>query len=102
MAVNGVAGYFRAEFKLGDMNILYGFKLRSTSVDPMFALVSPSSTLLKLLREGDVITMKYYSSDRSMPGKDRETRITYIRMFPPGRFNGHCMIGLETAPAIDQ
>ncbi len=85
-----------AEFKIGHINIIYQFKLRGNSVEPLFVVVDEDSRILETLRPGDVIPMKYYGPDRSQPAKALNTKIKHISRNCPGKFRGHVMIGLDT------
>jgi len=78
------------------MNVLYQFKLTSIDLEPMVAVVKEGSRVLECLKAGDIVPVKYYSSNRPAPAESKNTRIKYISKHCSQRFRGHYMIGLET------
>lgn len=94
--------YYSVEFLLNEPNILYQFKLWKLQSNVMFALVKKNSAILDELNVGDVLSMKYYSSDALYPTENKNTRIKYITVEEHGRFKGHCLIGLEWADSEKQ
>jgi hypothetical protein len=86
--------YYSAEFKLAHPKILYQFKLRRSESEPMFAVVKEGSKALDNINEGDIINMRYYPSDRSIPPETLDTRIKYITRDETTGFKNHYVIGL--------
>ncbi len=89
------SAYYSAEFELDCSRLLYQFKLRKSVSEPMFAVVKEGSRALKNIKEGDVINMRYYSLDKSVPARSKETRIKYIAKDSSVGFKDHYVIGLD-------
>ncbi len=87
--------YYSAEFQLDHSKILYQFKIRKSASEPMFAVVKEGSRALKNIKEGDIVTMRYYSLDKSVPSCSKETRIKYICKDSTIGFKNHYVIGLD-------
>ena len=58
------------------------------------ASLGQNSEILGHLRVGDVMEMKYYTSDSFCPTRTMETEISHITREDEGRFQGHCLVGL--------
>ena len=87
--------YYSAEFKLHEPRILYQFKIRKSVEEPVYVVVKEGSKALDNIKEGDVISMRYYSLDRSIPSRSRDTRIKYITKDSSTGFKDHYVIGLD-------
>ena len=61
----------------------------------MAILVRHDSEVLKHLRIGDILEMKYYTSDTSVPPEHLRTQIKHITKDEDGRFKDHSLVGLE-------
>lgn len=90
--------YYSAEFKLNQPRILYQFKIRKSVTEPMYAVVKEGSKALDNIKEGDVINMRYYSLDKTVPSESRNTRIKYITKDSTTGFKDHYVIGLDIEP----
>ena len=84
--------YYSVEFGLNGSHPVYQFKLRHSDKTPHFFLIKASSALAAQLRVGDMIEMKYYSSDPMRSTQHHETRIESIVNETTGRFKGHFRI----------
>ncbi len=93
--------FYSAEFLLNGINMIYQFKIWQNPSKTMFALVNKNSSILESLNVGDVLNMKYYSSNTLCPTEILNTRIKYIAMEDQGRFKGHYMVGLEIAQDLN-
>ena len=87
--------FYSVEFLINGIKLLYQSKLWSNATAAMFALVKENSDILNRINVGDVLSMKYYSSDVRCPTKNYDTRIGYITRDHDGRFKGHFLVGLE-------
>lgn len=87
--------YYSVEFSFEALETVYQFRIRDLSDSGMCVLVREDSAVLNHLQEGEVFTMKYYSSD--MPGKieQLQTEVKHISKDKQGRFKGHFMVGLQ-------
>ncbi len=92
---NQITKYYSAEFKLSRPKILYQFKIRNSHTEPMYAVVKEGSKALESIKEGDVISMRYYSLDKSVPAESIDTRIKYVKKDIPTGFKDHYVIGLD-------
>ena len=87
--------YFRVEFSKSGLTHFYNFKLRDISSKGMCILVKEGSDVLKSLKVGDILDMKYYTEEQSSPPNQVKTKIEYITKDEHGRFKGHCLVGLS-------
>jgi len=89
------AGYYSAEFQLNHSKIMYQFKIRKSSDEPMFAIVKEGSRALENISEGDVVDMLYHYQDNALPSESKLTRIKYIVKDGRMGFKDHYVIGLS-------
>ena len=86
--------FYSVEFTVNGISLLFQFKIRNTASKPLFILVKQSADIMNMLHEGDIFTMKYYSSS-AIYLKELETEIQYITKEDHGRFKGHYLVGLK-------
>ena len=82
------------EFFIDGVECPHQFRIWSGEPASMFVLVKQSSEILQHLKVGDVMAMKYYTSDSFCPTRTMETEICHITREDKGRFQGHCLVGL--------
>jgi hypothetical protein len=58
-------------------------------------LVKEDSNLLNYLKVGDILNLKYYTTDLSSPIEYLKTQIRNIRKGDKGRFKGLYLVGLS-------
>ena len=87
--------YFRVEFSKSGLTHFYNFKLRDISSKGMCILVKEGSDVLKSLKVGDILDMKYYTEEHSSQPQQFKTQIKYITKDYQERFKGHCLVGLS-------
>lgn len=87
--------YYSAEFRLNQTEMLYHFKIRKSHTEPMFAVVKEGSMALKHIHEGDIINIRFYSLDKSVPARSKETRIKYICKDSTVGFKDHYVVALD-------
>lgn len=87
--------YYSLEFSKEGMGSVYQFKIWNLSAKGMCVLVKEDSELLEYLEVGEVMDMKYYSSDASKPTEYLKTEIKHITKDDEGQFKGHFLIGLS-------
>ena len=87
--------YFRVEFSKSGLTHFYNFKLQDISSKGMCILVKEGSDVLKSLKVGDILGMKYYANEQSGPPNQFKTKIKHITKDEQGRFKGHCLVGLS-------
>jgi PDZ domain-containing secreted protein len=87
--------YYCGEFLINGLNMLYQFKIWNIATDnAMFTLVKEDSDIINNLKVGDVVDMKYYSTNSLYPTENFNTEIKFINKDDRGRFKGHYRIGL--------
>ena len=74
----------------------YQFKLRNISDSGMCVLVSEESEIMKHMKTGDIIVIKYCPVNPDHPQKNMKTQIKHITYVPREKAagNGHYYIGL--------
>lgn len=87
--------FHSVEFHVEGLKLLYQSKIWSSGSDPMFTLVKEDSDILNRIQVGDILNMRFYSSDNYYPPRDLETEIKYITRDANGRFKGHFLVGLS-------
>ena len=86
--------YHSVEFSIPDLDFLYQFKIWNMSSKGMCLLVREDSAVLKHLKVGDVLDMKCYATDFSLPPDNLKIQIKHITQDEQGRFKGHSLVGL--------
>jgi hypothetical protein len=61
----------------------------------MCVMIRPDSDILKHLRVGDILNMKYYKNDTSKAVEFLKTEIRHITRDDTGRFKNHYLVGLS-------
>lgn len=90
--------YHSAEFIFEGRELHYQFRIWDTASSSMCVLVKENSEVLPLLRVGDTLKVKYYSSNSQCPSETLKTIIRHVTRNDQGRFKGHYLIGLEIFP----
>lgn len=93
--------YYSVEFSVRGVDCVYQFKIRDRSPRGIGVLVREDSEVLKHLKVGDVLEVKYYRTDSSMPNDYFETEIRHIDRDEEGKFRGHCFVGLKILKNLD-
>ncbi len=94
--------YYSAEFKLDHPKIVYQFRLRKSSSEPMFAVVKEGSKALDNIKEGDIVNMRYHYQDHTIPAESKDTKIKYITKDSTIGFKDHYVIGLDIGLEKDE
>jgi hypothetical protein len=74
---------------------MYHFLIWDISPKGMSILVKEDSHVLKSLKIGDSLDMKYFIKDSPEPTEYLKTRIRHITKDEQGRFEGHFLVGLS-------
>jgi hypothetical protein len=86
--------FYSVEFSVGNIKFLYQFKIWRSSSSPIFVLIKNGSEMLNKIKPGDVLKMKYYSTDSACPTCQLDTEILNINWNHHGRFKGHYAVDL--------
>lgn len=86
--------YYSVQFSVKDLAYIYQFKIRDISAQGLCILVDENSEVLKYLKPGDVIDMKYYLSESMGMTEAFKTEIRHITKDADKRFKGHYQVGL--------
>ena len=86
--------FYSVEFQVEKAEIMYQFKIWKIPAAPDFVLVKEGSDIINWIQPGDILSMTYYSSDRSNPKQQLSTQILNICRQDVGRFRGHYMVTL--------
>ena len=87
--------FYSVEFKIKELFVVYHCKLRDVSSKGVCIVIKKGSPLLQELEPGKVMQMRYYPVGDRRPPETLQTRIAHITPQGQGRFQGHCLIGLE-------
>ena len=87
--------YYSVEFSIRDAAYVYQFKIWDISPKGMCVLVKEDSDLLNHLRVGDILDLKYYTTDSSKPTEYLKTEIKHITKDDTGRFKELYLVGLS-------
>ena len=87
--------YHSVEFSISESTFAYQFKIWDISPKGICVLVMEDSGLLNRLKAGDILNLKYYTTDSSRPIEYLETEIRDIAKDENGRFKGLYLVGLS-------
>lgn len=93
--------FYSVDFSIGSESLFYQFKIWDLSPKGMCLLVKEDSAVLKHLKVGDIVNMKYYKADSPESSEYMKTEIRYITKDEEGRFKGHYKVGISVAEAQD-
>ena len=85
--------FHSVEMKLSSLPI-YLFKLKDISSNGASFLVKEGSSILKHLKVGQILDMRYHSEDEMEPSEIFKSEIKYIEKNLEGPFNGHYSVGI--------
>jgi len=94
--------YYGVEFSITNDNILYQFKIWNSESKPMFFLIKENSNIFGHIKPGNVLNMRYYSVDPTLPTECWNTQIEQISNEKNGRFKGHHLVELMILDSIIQ
>ena len=93
--------FHSVEFSLSSPRPIYQFKLWRTEPDHVFLLVKDNSILLKHLKVGNILPMKYHCGGSAFETSVCNTQIERITNERQGRFRGHHRVELAIVPLED-
>ena len=86
--------YYSVEFRLRETGNVYQFKLRDMTSKGLGILVNKDSAVLKHLKVGDTVDMKYIPPESAGASESLKTQIAHITQKDEEPFKGHFLIGL--------
>jgi len=92
---NIIDQFYSVEFSVTGSAFVYQFKIWDISPKGIRVLVKEDSGLLNRLKVGDILNLKYYTTDSSRPIEYLETEIRDIARDEKGRFRGLYLVGLS-------
>jgi hypothetical protein len=87
--------YYSVEFSIRGLAFLYQFKIWDISPKGICVLIREDSDLLNQLKDGDILNLKYYTTDSSKPPEYLKTEIRHVTKDDTGRFKGLYLVGLS-------
>jgi hypothetical protein len=87
--------YTIVEFSVEGLAHLYQFKIWNISPLGVGVLVMHGSEVLKHIKVGDILNMKYYRQQPSEQPEQLKTEIKHITKDDQGRFKGNYLVGLS-------
>lgn len=82
------------EFIPGKNEMPYQFKLKDFSSKGLGIMVRNDSKVLKHIKPGDILEMKYYPDEAAKSPESHRTQIKHISEPEPGKHQGHMLVGL--------
>jgi hypothetical protein len=92
---NIIDRYYSVEFSIRNCPFAYQFKIWNISRKGICALVREDSQLLHYLKVGDVLNLKYYTTDTGKPIEFLKTEIRHITKDESGHFKNLFLVGLS-------
>ncbi|MDY6879039.1 MAG: PilZ domain-containing protein [Desulfatiglans sp.] len=86
--------YYSVEVSIEEIASVYRFKIWDMSSKGLCIVVKKDSALIGHLKVGDILDMKYYTTDSSRPGKFLRTKVVHITSDEP-RFAGQYLVGIS-------
>ncbi len=93
--------YYSVEIAMDGLEVVYQYGIWSVESTSMFVLVKEDSGILPWLKVGDILNMKYYSTDIVYPFENLDTEIQNITKQAQGRLKGHYLVGFEIIDRSD-
>jgi len=92
--IKRVDQYYSVEFSLSGCAFVYQFKIRKVSLKEICVLVREDSDLLNHLKVGDILNLKYYTTNSFRPVEYLKTEIRHISKNDKERLRGLCVVWL--------
>ena len=86
---------YTVELAYSSLPFIYMFKIWNLSSKGTCIVVRDDSEVLKQVKVGDVLEMKYYKTDTSSRPECLETEIKHITKDDGGRFKNHTLVELK-------
>ena len=86
--------YSSVELSLKELNFVYQFKIWDRSKSGMSILIKEDSEVLRHLKVGDILDMKYYPEESADEPIRLRTEIRHVTRDVPEKIKGHYLVGL--------
>lgn len=93
--------YYSVEFSIRGLFFVYQFKIWDISPKGICVLIREDSDLLNQLKVGDILNLKYYTTDSSKPAEYLKTEIKHITKDDLGRYKGNYLVGLSVVEKVN-
>jgi len=87
--------YHSVEFSIRDILYVYQFKIWDICSKGICVIVKEDSDVLKHIKVGDILALKYYKTDSPSQSEFIKTEIRHITKNEQERFKGHYFVGLS-------
>jgi hypothetical protein len=87
--------YHSVEFSISECAFIYQYKIWDISTKGLCVLVREDSDLLNHIKVGEILDLKYYSTDTLRPIEYLKTEIKHITKSDEGRFKDLYLVGLS-------
>ena len=86
--------YRSVEFSPSRIEPVYQFRIRDISSSGTGILIKEESAVLKHMKVGDILNMKYNPMNSSDSPQYLNTEIIHITKIDDGQYRGNCLVGL--------
>jgi hypothetical protein len=93
--------FYSVELILPSVTFIYQFRIWNLSSQGICILVKDDSEVLKHLRVGDTLEMKYYPTDKSTLPQHLKTEIRHVTKEEHEKFEGHTLVGLQIVERLN-
>ena len=90
--------FHSVEFVIQSPHPIYQFKLWRSECNQVFLLIKDNSKLLRHLKVGNILPMKYHCGESAFQTEVCDTQIENIVNEEQGRFRGHHRVELAIVP----
>ena len=87
--------YHSVELSIDGLETPHQFRIWENATESMNVLINKDSRVLPLIKVGDTLMTKYYSSDSVYPSQKMRATIEHITIERNGRLKGHYLVGLK-------
>lgn len=87
--------YYSVDFSVRDLETSYLFKIWNMSDKGMCLVIREDSKVLKHIKVGDVLNMKYHPVESVEGLIELKTEVRHVSKDSEGRFKNHFIVGLS-------
>ena len=93
--------FHSVEMKLASLPI-YLFKLKDISANGVCFMVKEGSAILKHLKVGQILNMRYHVEDETEPSVVFKSEIKHVTKAPEKPYKGHYLVGVMISEKLTQ